>query len=108
MGRAEREGTAPGHRPANPSSTTTFASMMDENHRDGLVSPHGVRAPPNSDKSGCENPLSNQRPPYRAAVAALISSRNERASSEAPPIRPPSMSFCASSSGALAGFIEPP
>src|SRR5208283_1465593 len=41
-------------------------------------------------------------------AAALMSSRNERASSEAPPIRPPSMSFWASNSGALAGFIEPP
>src|ERR1017187_2081460 len=42
------------------------------------------------------------------AAAAVTSSTKLRASRLAPPIRPPSMSFCASRSGALAGFIEPP
>ena len=42
------------------------------------------------------------------AFAALIRSMNEFASSDAPPIKPPSMSSCLRSSLALAGFIEPP
>ena len=45
---------------------------------------------------------------YLAAAAAFTSSTKLRDSSDAPPMRPPSMSFCASSSGALAGFMEPP
>ena len=50
------------------------------------------------------------RPParYFAASAAVTNSTKLRASSAAPPIRPPSMSFCASNSGALDGFMEPP
>jgi hypothetical protein len=43
-----------------------------------------------------------------ARTAAPINSTKLRASKLAPPISPPSMSFCASSSGAFAGFIEPP
>jgi hypothetical protein len=43
-----------------------------------------------------------------AAAAAVTNSTKLRASRLAPPMSPPSMSFWASSSGALAGFIEPP
>ena len=45
---------------------------------------------------------------YFTAAAAVTSSTKLRASRLAPPIRPPSISFWASSSGALEGFIEPP
>ena len=45
---------------------------------------------------------------YFTAAATLTSSTKLRASRLAPPINPPSMSRCASSSGAFAGFIEPP
>ena len=40
--------------------------------------------------------------------AASTIAANDSASSEAPPIRPPSMSGWASSSAALSAFIEPP
>ena len=43
-----------------------------------------------------------------AGRAASTIAANDSASSEAPPIRPPSMSGCASSSAALSAFIDPP
>ena len=49
-----------------------------------------------------------QPPAYFAATAAFTRSTKLRGSRLAPPMRPPSMSFWARSSGALAGFIEPP
>jgi hypothetical protein len=45
---------------------------------------------------------------YYAVWAAFTRSTKLRISSEAPPINPPSISFWERSSGALAGFIEPP
>ena len=62
-------------------------------------------------RAECSAPRLNafETSPQALAVApAFTRSRNDGACRAAPPIKPPSISGCASSSGALSGFIEPP